>query len=137
MANIKILKNTQHDINSTNIWRFAFHSDYKTLKIVQSGKTDVTLASGSTSVSKTIAHSLGYEPSFFVNILKNGKLWETYGATPCSLDDEILSNLGNTGAYGYASVDNNNLYVDIDLSGATPTNDELFTIEYIIFLDQE
>ena len=138
MAFAKILRDDQTDINSNDIWRFAFHSDYKTLKIHKSGQTSATISAGNNNTTKTIIHSLGYEPNFFVYILKNGRLWETYGSTPCSLSSEIPSDIGNVGAYGYASVDNNNLYIEIELLGAaTANNNEVFTIYYAIQLDQE
>ena len=138
MAFIKILRDDQTDINSNDIWRFAFHSDYKTLKIHKYGSTILTIPAGSPYGTKTIPHSLGYEPNFFVYIGYNGRVFETYGSTPASLE-EIPTSLSSTDqAYGYASVDSNNLYVDIDFLGsATVVNNETFTIYYSIQLDQE
>ena len=62
MAKLKILKNGETDIESTDIWRFCVHSDYPTQKIYASGQTTLTIPSGSDAGTKTLSHDLGYAP---------------------------------------------------------------------------
>jgi len=145
MAFLRILKEGETNINSTEIWRFAYHSDYPTLKIKTSGKQNAVMTAGTHQKSITIAHNLGYEPNFFVNIKYRGKLYESYGETQCSLDYEVPTTIPGGGgaysdtAYSYSSVDSNNLYVEIRLlwDGNNVTNNETFEVYYFIQLDEE
>jgi len=73
MAKVKILKTSETDIDSTDIWRFAVHSDYPTQKIDFSGTTSITIPTGSDNGSTTINHSLGYAPVVYA-------MFEVYGS---------------------------------------------------------
>jgi len=63
MAKLKILKEGETNIDSSDIWRFAVHSDYPTQKIALTGQTTITILNGNKSGSKTISHSLGFAPT--------------------------------------------------------------------------
>lgn len=68
MAKLKILKENETNIDSTDISKFAFHSDYPVFKIVNSGSADFimhetyTIDDGAIDASYTYAHNLGYIP---------------------------------------------------------------------------
>lgn len=84
MAKCKILKSGETDIESTDIWRFAIHSDYISQKIALVGSKTLVLPAYSLgtdgdSVSGTIAHNLGYTPLFFAFVQYNGKGYEATG----------------------------------------------------------
>ena len=143
MAHAKILKEGKTNINSTDVSDFAFHSDYKTLKIHNSGSVTVTWpACTDAGVSSTIYHGLGYVPNFFVYIEHAGKLYEIYGGSFCGDVELAFSDCSHydTGkVYAFASINSNNLYVDIVFAGGGfyMFNDEDFTIHYSIQLDEE
>jgi hypothetical protein len=63
MPVLKILKTGETDIDSTDISKFAVHSDYPAQKIYASGSTTITIPSGGLAGSVTINHALGYSPS--------------------------------------------------------------------------
>ena len=65
MPKLKILKQGETDINSTDIWRFAFHSEYPVYKIISSGSASMTMLAGEFQTSYTITHNLGYVPMVF------------------------------------------------------------------------
>lgn len=71
MAKLKILKTGETDIESTDIWRFAMHSDYPTFKIATQGTKNVVIPAGEYAVSvdmEDVVHNLGYSPFVFASI---------------------------------------------------------------------
>jgi len=84
MAVIKILKDGETDIESTDISKFALHSDYKCQKIALATYVQITLPAGSTcgngdSAEGVINHNLGYIPIFFPFVEFGGKGYEATG----------------------------------------------------------
>lgn len=143
MAHAKILKDGKTNINSTDISDFAFHSDYKTLKIHKTDNITVVAPANSTSVSKTIYHGLGYQPNIFVYVEYDGKLYEAYGGTTCAVDVPALYYGSDwpQDMYAFVSMNTSNLYVEIeflDQTGNTKLKyNTTFKIHYFIQLDQE
>ena len=70
MAEKKILKKGQTNINSTDIWRFAFHSGYPTYKIIGQGALTLTANTPGGDLGYfaggMVSHNLGYKPQSFV-----------------------------------------------------------------------
>jgi len=75
MSKLKILKYGETDIESTDIWRFAFHSDYPTFKIATNGNDTFSIASGNNFGEKVVTHNLGYIPFVFAAVEYNSKLF--------------------------------------------------------------
>lgn len=70
MAKLKVLREGQTNINSTDIWRFSLHSDYPTFKVLSSGQLTLsTLTAGGSLgyyAQTAVAHNLDYKPITFV-----------------------------------------------------------------------
>lgn len=73
MAVIKILKAGETDIDSSDIWRFALHSDYPAQKIYDAGQAIITIPAGQEYGSVAVLHSLGYTPTVIAT-------FEVYGS---------------------------------------------------------
>lgn len=78
MAKIKVLKEGETDIMSTDISKFAMHSEYKSQKQIV-GSTTLTMVDLTGSANGTITHNLGYKPMFFAFIEHDGKGYESVG----------------------------------------------------------
>jgi len=108
---IKFLKEGQTDIKSTDVWRFAVHSDYPNVKIKFQGKADFTMFAGNWDAFYTIPHNLGYVPIVFGWLERSGKIY------PCNLLTGIDDVKYDTGEFDYCSVfaycgaDENNVYI--------------------------
>ena len=68
-----MLKDGETDIDSSEIWRFASHSDYKNYKVGETGSVTIVLLAGTGSKVGFISHNLGYIPVFFAYIEHEGK----------------------------------------------------------------
>jgi len=84
MAVIKILKQGESDIESSDISKFAFHSDYPTLKIALQGTFTMTLNSLGgeyNEVTATVMHNLGYKPIVKLGAVIGSQAIEFHGMT--------------------------------------------------------
>jgi len=82
MAKLKVLKDGETDINSTDISKFAMHSDYKCQKVASQSSADIVMPEGSVTgdvATGVIYHNLGYIPPFFVFVEHNNKGYEAVG----------------------------------------------------------
>lgn len=134
------LSQLSKDVLTATDDQLIWSSDFNLFKIVQTNTESITLTNIANVVSAgkqttTIAHNLGYKPSFLV-----------YCETPAdSIDGEQLVTLPHTQfvgdapgggpfAYFYAKVDDNNLYIafnhgfNTDYSPSVPT----FSIRYYL-----
>lgn len=69
MAKLKVLREGETNINSTDIWRFSLHSDYPTFKVLSSGQltlSTLTAVDDWYYAQTAVAHNLGYKPITFV-----------------------------------------------------------------------
>lgn len=136
MAKLKILKTGETDIESTDIWRFIFHSDYSTFKIATSGSQLFTISSGSDESHYDVVHNLGYEPIYFANILKNTKSYQV----PADMDSgiDVASSSGTSRIRFYSQIiDTNTIRIGAyTADGGTVTSNESFTSYWIINLDE-
>lgn len=111
MPKLKILKEGETDINSTDIWRFAFHSDYPVYKIISSGSANFTMFTGQWDAFYTIPHNLGYIPQVFGFLERSGKIY------PCNLFtgiNDVFYDVGPTDTctvFAYCSADDTNVYI--------------------------
>lgn len=78
MAKFKVLKDGETNINSSDISKFAMHSDYKCQKIAAHGAVNITMTNTDYATG-SITHSLGYIPMFYVFVEHDGKGYEAYG----------------------------------------------------------
>jgi len=138
MAKVKILKPGETDIESTDIWRFAFNSDYPTYKIKQSGSVTLTTQTVGGDLgyyhSATVAHGLGYVPQTFV--------FADFSAYPPYTGGTQIKKTDITGwiifyyddSYFYVSqyADENNIYFYLE----APESGKVLTFDYIITLDE-
>ena len=111
MAVFKVLKEGQTDIDSTDIWRFAIHSDYPNVKIKFSGSTNFTMLAGQWDAYYVIPHNLGYIPIVYGWLERSGKIY------PCNLltgIDDVKYDAGEfdiCSVFAYCSADENNVYI--------------------------
>ena len=139
MAKLKILKTGETNIESTDIWRFCYHSDYSTFKIYAQGTFNMTLTpigDGSyNEVTNTLNHNLGYRPICFFHAVIGSQSIPFHGQT-------IFTNSGALDYYGdpadplLGSTINTN---DIDFRFIAPFDVQssvTATINYIIMLDE-
>lgn len=111
MAKVRILRNGETDIKSSDIWRFAMHSDYPNVKIKFSGSGNFTMNTGQWDASYTFAHNLGYIPQVFGWLERSGKIY------PCNMLTGIDDVKYDTGPYdfctvgAYCSADDTNIYI--------------------------
>jgi len=75
MAVFKILKEGETDINSTDISKFAIHSDYPNVKIKFAGKANFTMFAGDYMAEYIIPHNLGYIPIVFGWLERSGRIY--------------------------------------------------------------
>lgn len=113
MAVFKILKEGQTNINSTDIWRFAIHSDYPNVKIKLAGSANFTMTAGNFYAEYVIPHNLGYIPIVFGWVERSGKIY------PCNLltgiSDVFFSSdpLDVCSVFAYCSADATNVYIGV------------------------
>ncbi|MDX9798841.1 MAG: hypothetical protein RBT05_08280 [Bacteroidales bacterium] len=141
MAIIKILKNGETDIESTDISKFALHSQYKCQKIAAVGSASIVLPAGSSwldggSYSAVINHGLGYIPLFWAFVEHSGKGYESVGNANPQID--LASGDGfPVGAAFNIDADSSNLNIEIWPTGFGETaNNETFTIRAFFILDE-
>jgi len=84
MPILKVLKSGETDIDSSDIWRFAMHSDYKNQKINSFLHTQLTLPAGSSwlnsdYVEVTIVNPTGNVSAFFATVEFGGYSYEVVG----------------------------------------------------------
>lgn len=85
MAKFQILKDGETDIDSTDIWRFAVHSDYKNQKTTEIYSTTVTLPAGSTWLGgeygySSVYHGFGRLTAYYAEVYFNGKSYPISGS---------------------------------------------------------
>jgi hypothetical protein len=69
MPVLKVLKSGETNINSTDIWRFAMHSNYPTFKTQNSGTFYLSATDGGGIgyiKEGSVYHGLGYKPQTFI-----------------------------------------------------------------------
>lgn len=83
MAKYKALRAGQTDIDSTDIWRFALHSDYPSQKIYEADEVTLTVESGEVGGSVNVNHSLNYVPVVYAMFsLGGGRYKRVNGLVP-------------------------------------------------------
>lgn len=133
---LKILRSGQTDINSADIWRFAFHSGYQTFKIATSGSQEITMLAGTDRIEHTVSHNLGYAPMYFAHILKGSYSWQVPFSYYPGVEIDALGG-GTTPIQFYSFLDDANtlkigIYVPLDYA----LNNESFTVNWLIMLDE-
>lgn len=141
MAKVKILKSGETDIDSTDIWRFIFHSDYTTFKIQSGGNQQFTIPAGQSYGEFTITHSLGYRPVYFANIKYGNYSFQVASAIAPFYNGDYIYLENESGydsiIYFYSYVENNTLVIGAStLDGENLQNTATFTGYYIINLDE-
>lgn len=141
MAVFKILKNGETDIESTDISKFALHSDYKCQKIAISTGVNIVLPAGSTwldgdYVEAVINHNLGYIPLFFGFVQHRGKGYESAGNANPQID--LVSSDGYpVGAALDISADSTKLYITLWPTGfGTTRYAETFALKAFFIKDE-
>jgi hypothetical protein len=138
MPILKVLKSGETDIDSSDIWRFALHSDYPTFKIKESGSQSVTLLSGTSKITHTITHNLGYYPMFFASVKYGSYDYPIRGYGIDNAITGILDIYGDptsilTYAYPY---DTNNLGIGISSVPYEVGSNYSFTVSWAIMIDE-
>jgi len=136
MPVLKILQSGETNINSTDIFRFAFHSGYPTFKIGSVGSANFTITTGNDSAETTVTHNLGYEPIYFASVLKGTKSYQVPAWT--STDIEVPIQEGGNGAVAfYSIIDNaNQIKIGAFLPYGHVASNQTFTASWIITLDE-
>ena len=137
MAKVKILKEGETNISSTDIWRFAFHSNYPTFKIGSSGTVSLTATTvgGIGYIAETsVYHGLGYIPQTFITA--DFSAYTDYETETAAKTQDITGffiyyHLGGA-LQVFQSVDANYIYFGIS---SWDSGDSL-TFSYIITLDE-
>lgn len=141
MAKIKILKDGETDIDSTDISKFALHSDYKCQKVALASYVNITLPAGSNYwdgdyASGVLYHNLGYIPLFFVFVEHGGKGYEACGNANPQIDLQS-SDSDPVGASFSIDADSDKLNITVWATGfGTTQNNETFTIRVFFILDE-
>jgi len=133
----KILKSGETNIASTDIWRFAFHSNYPTFKIGSSGTVSLTATTvgGIGYIAETsVYHGLGYIPQTFITA--DFSAYTDYETETAAKTQDITGffiyyHLGGA-LQVFQSVDANYIYFGIS---SWDSGDSL-TFSYIITLDE-
>lgn len=127
---IKITR-TGADVSSTDLRDYVLHSGYKTLKAKARATTTMTLPAGTTTITKTIAHGLGYAPMFHImGEMNSGKWYALHTIQAITIDS------APTFAF-LISVDTDATNLSIILnSGTTFGTDQVFNITYYIIIDE-
>lgn len=136
-----MLKVGETDIDSTDIWRFTFHSDYPTLKIATGGSQTFTINAGNSYGELEVVHSLGYKPFYLVNVYYGGKSYNV-SATTIPFYAGSYIELPNTDGWDsiitfYAYVSNSSLFVGASTAdGLDLTSTATFTGYWTVHLDE-
>ena len=141
MAKYKILKAGETDIDSSDIWRFAFHSDHPTWKIGFQGSGTLTLPAGSTYAEYTINHNLGYKPFISPSVKFGAKTYKVYALT---FSGQTVAGYhpgwgsGNYEVFFVTQFTDTQLKIGIALDDgyADPDNDVTVTVKWLIKLDE-
>lgn len=138
MAKVKILKEGETNISSTDIWRFAFHSDYKTFKIKSEGSQSFTIYSGTDEAHVDITHSLGYSPAYFSYIKYGSYSYPVQGDIFVYYDDLYLpANIGyDVAVRFYSFSDSTKLRIGAYFITSTATSNVSFEAKYKIMIDK-
>jgi len=137
MAKIKALKSGETDIESTDIWRFAFHSDYPTFKIATAGTQDVTILAGTSEIYLDITHGLGYKPIFFAFLKYGIETIPIFGDGSGIFDTGILDEHGDpTSIITYQTLSDTKLRLGLYSAPYNLLNNTTFTLSWIIALDE-
>ena len=137
MVKFRVLKTGETDINSTDIWRFALHSDYPNLKIGFSGSGSLTMASGEFIAQYTVAHNLGYTPIAFGWLERSGKVWSCNQVT--GIDDVKDTANDTVAVFAYCTADATNVYIGAHNQlpvDAPAKNNYTFTVYWKIAVDE-
>ena len=138
MSVIKILKEGESDIDSNDIWRFSFHSDFPVFKIFDAGSHDITILANQTDAGYIISHNLGYLPIFFA-FLKFGSITiPVFG-----YGDSGLYGVGIKDVYGddtmiivYTELTETTLKIGVQSAPYGVKNNVTFTVSWMIMLDE-
>ena len=137
MGKLKILKSGQTDIDSTDIWRFTFHSDYPTFKIFSSGTVDVTMLATTDEIYYDISHNLGYKPLFFAYLEYNNVTIPIFGDGSGIFDVSILDIYGDpTSIITYSTLSDTTLRLGLLSTPYAVGSNTTFTLSWIIVLDE-
>lgn len=141
MAIVKMLKTGETDIDSTDIWRFAFHSGYPTLKIATSGSSSLSLTPGNFYAEYTAPHDLGYKPMYFANIQYGTRAYSVQAnVTPISESGyvEVMNELGYTSIVNfYSTVTYNDLIIGVSTGDGENADETIsFTVYWTVYLDE-
>lgn len=141
MPVIKVLKSGETDIDSTDIWRFAFHSGYPTLKIGSSGSASLSLTPGNFYSEHTVTHSLGYKPIYFANIQYGTTAYSVQAnTTPFKQDAyiEVMNEFGYTSIINfYSTVTDTQIIIGVSTAdGANAAATISFTVYWTVYLDE-
>jgi hypothetical protein len=138
MPILKVLKSVETDIDSSDIWRFAFHSNYPTLKIATVGSQSFTIPAGNFMGETTIAHNLGYTPLYNANALFGTLSYPVSSATLPFPYIEVANESGWDSIISlYSFIDDTNLVIGAATSdGENVVSTQTFTAYWIIFLDE-
>lgn len=141
MAKVKMLKTGETDIDSTDIWRFCFHSDYPTLKIALSGSQTFTIAAGNNYGEHVVTHNLGYRPIYIANIGYSTRSYQVpSNLTPLYNNDYIW--VPNESLYDsiinfYSVIENNTLTIGASTAdGENVVSTQTYTAYWLILLDE-
>lgn len=137
MPEFRILKTSETDIDSTDIWRFAFHSNYPTFKIATSGNHSLTVAKNSDYGYYDVTHSLGYYPVYFAFIKYGTKVYQVPAGWVT--DIEVSNDEGGTSIllFGAYMSDTNTLKFEVfTADGAGVASAKSFTVYWLIMLDE-
>lgn len=141
MAKFKILKDGETDIDSADIWRFAFHSDYPTWKISSAGSASISMTPGDYYAEYVVSHNLGYKPIYIANVQYGTRVYSAQAdANPINESGYITipnQGGGNSIIRFYSAVDDNDLMIGVytaDFGSASTTTN--YTVYWTLFLDE-
>lgn len=136
MAKMKVLKDGETDINSTDIWRFVMHSGYPTFKIAETGSATFTIPALGDIADHTVTHNLNKYPVYFASVLKGTRASQVPAWMPT--DIEVPMDGGGMTAVHFFSIldDINTLRIGAYLPYGYAANNETFTASWIISLDE-
>jgi hypothetical protein len=119
------------DTSSTDPKDMVLHSGYKTLKAQARATTTAVLLTGNTTVTKSIAHGLGYAPYFWISVELNSGKWYTIGSIQFLDSDSAPGNYFTV----RASSDATNINLTIDTVSAYGSN-QTYNVTYYAIVDQ-
>jgi hypothetical protein len=134
MTVLKILKDGETDMQSTNISKFVMHTDYPAQKIYSSGQTNLVIPSGEIDGYVTVTHSLGYVPTVFAMFINgDGRYIKVQGLKP-------VPNRPVDGEPGFYNVVVNSSYIKFEFvplfSTEEAPSDIGITVYYIILYEE-